>query len=97
MSLSWTKLFLALLWLVPGVGLLALEWTTGRVVSVTVFRRPLPLAWPCLLLGAYNLARWYAARRTPAPDWRPQRPAVRDSEAAPDPTFRFGDPDAPEP
>jgi hypothetical protein len=95
MGFAWVKLLLALLWLVPGAGLLALEWTTGRVVAVPVFGRSLPLAWPCLLLGALNLARWYAARPAAA-DWRPPR-RERRRDVEPDPTFRFDEPDPPKP
>jgi hypothetical protein len=95
MDLAWTKLFLALLWLLPGVGLLALEWAIGRVVAVPVGGRQVPLAWPCLLLGAFNLARWYAARRRPAARRPPRRERRREAAAEPDSAFRFDEPEAP--
>ncbi len=90
-------LAMALLWLVPGAGLLALDAWTGQVHALPFAGRRLPLAVPFLLFGAFNLLRWWVARSAasrPRPAER-RRPRPR-SDAEPDPAFRFDDPPSPD-
>jgi hypothetical protein len=98
MNPSHLKLFLALLWLVPGLGFLAYDGITGQVHALVLGRLRLPLAWVFLLFGAFNLLRWWAGRsaragRSPLHDRR-LRARRRDAETEhePDPTFRFEEP-----
>jgi len=92
------KLFLALLWLIPGVGFLCHDVVTGRTIGLPLGEWRLPLAVPCLLLAAFNFVRWWAARSR-----RPvevtvaarRRRAATESPAEPDPAFRFDDPPSP--
>jgi hypothetical protein len=94
MNSSHLKLFLAVLWLVPGVGFLVLDWWTGQLHALPFAGRQLPLAVPFLLFGAFNLLRWWATRPAatgPGPWRRPARPR-RELPQEPDPTFRFDDP-----
>jgi hypothetical protein len=96
MNPSHLKLFLAVLWLVPGIGFLLLDWWTGQFHGLPFAGRQLSLAVPFLLFAAFNLLRWWATRPIATapvpPKLRPDLP--RDSPAAPDPTFRFEDPPA---
>jgi hypothetical protein len=74
MNLSWLKLILAALWLVPGMTFLMMEWTGGPVIALPIAGRQVPLAWPFIVLGLFNLARWWAQRRsTPQPSWVDRR------------------------
>src|SRR5438128_2639801 len=85
-------LALALLWLIPGVGLLALDAWTGRVHALPFAGRHLPLAVPFLLFGAFNLLRWWVARPAPVRPRPGDRRRRSRPEGDPDPTFRFDDP-----
>jgi hypothetical protein len=96
MNPSHLKLFLAVLWLVPGVGFLLLDWWTGQVHGLPFAGRQLPLAVPFLLFAAFNFLRWWATRPIatgPVPR-KPHPNSRRDPSAEPDPTFRFEDPPA---
>ena len=89
MNLRWIKLFLAALWLIPGFGLLALEWSGGQFVGFTLAGKSVPLAWVFLALGAFNLFSWWiippvSARRHIRQQARQRRPAVEH-----DPNFDF--------
>ncbi len=99
MNPSAVKLFLTLLCLVPGVGLAAHDLWTGRALGIPFGPWKLPLAVPCLLLAAFNFARWWSIRARAAAarsshDLRARRPR-RDVPADPDPAFRFDDPPPP--
>jgi hypothetical protein len=95
MNSSAVKLFLALLWLVPGVGFLIHDVWTGQPLGFPFGQWRLPLAVPCLILAALNFARWWSARSRaaarPSPLLHHRRPR-RDPDAEPDPAFRFDDP-----
>jgi hypothetical protein len=97
MNAGYVKLILAALWLVPGVGLLASEWWTGRaIVALPLGTVRIPLSWVFLMFGGFNLLRWWAGRttRASADRWARFRnpPRRRDRDAAePDPNFRFED------
>jgi hypothetical protein len=100
MNPSAVKLFLTLLWFVTGIVLLARDLWTGRVVGVPFGRWHVPLAVPCLVLAAYNFARWWslrsrAAAASPPLNLRGRRQPRRDPEAGPDSAFRFDDPPGP--
>jgi len=92
MNSAAVKLFLTLLWLVPGLGFLVHDLITGRPVAVPMGRWQLPLAWICLLLAAFNFVRWWSVRSRV--DLRPQlsRRGRREPTGEPDPAFRFDDP-----
>jgi hypothetical protein len=90
------KLFLALLWLLPGLGFLAWDATTGQTHHLPLGKLRVPVGWLFLLFAAFNLVRWWAARPEPMPlsafaerRLRQRRPHV---EAEPDSAFRFDDP-----
>src|SRR4051812_32953021 len=56
------KLFLAVLWLVPGLAFLALDAVGGQVHGLPFDGFRLPYAWIFLLFAAFNFARWWAGR-----------------------------------
>jgi hypothetical protein len=91
------KLFLTLLWLVPGVGLLVYDLWTGEVTVMPFGRWQVPLAVPFLLMAALNFFRWWATRcrTTAGPSSQRRRPRRAGSESEPDPAFRFDDPTEP--
>ncbi|HEY1381946.1 MAG TPA: hypothetical protein VGF55_34425 [Gemmataceae bacterium] len=100
MNPSAVKLFLTLLWLVTGIALLARDLWTGRVLGFPFGRWLLPLAVPCLVLAAYNFARWwsirsYAAAGSSPRSRRARRPQEGDAGAESNPAFQFGDPPEP--
>lgn len=88
------NLMLAGLWLVFGLGLLALPWLSPRGNPTRIDPS---LGWVALLLSLYNLVRWWGIRaaarrrawleaadlRRPAPERRPEAPQ------AADPNFNF--------
>jgi hypothetical protein len=93
MNLRWIKLVLAALWLVPGIAFLLLEWIQGTVVAVPVAGRQIPLAWPFVILGLFNLLRWWTTRAPPATaSWIERRRARREKADEPNPEFQFDDP-----
>jgi hypothetical protein len=94
---------LAVLWLCLGTLLLAEEWTTGRPRFVIPYTT-VSAAWAVLLLGGYNVLRWwlagYAERsaRTPRTVSTLQRPLQHPPGERPaeyDPNFDFGPPTEP--
>jgi hypothetical protein len=92
MNLRWIKLVLAALWLVPGIAFLVLEWTQGTVVALPVAGRQIPLAWPFILLGLFNLLRWWTTRSPPATaSWMDRRRSRRERPSESNPEFRFDD------
>src|SRR5438105_2427210 len=98
MSPSRLKLVLVVLWLVPGLGLLAVEAWTGRAVAaLSLGNARVPLSYLFLFFAAFNLLRWWVARTTrdSADHWRSfrNRPSRRtDGTAETDTSFRFDDP-----
>ncbi|HZY85879.1 MAG TPA: hypothetical protein VFE78_13675 [Gemmataceae bacterium] len=69
------NLLLAILWLLGGVVLVAYEQFTGDTrfhIRGTHFS----VSWLCLVLGAYNLVRWWSARA-----YRAERRALQIEEA----------------
>jgi len=97
MNPSSVKLFLTLLWLIPGVGLLLHDVWTGRTLGVPFGQSSVPLAVPCLILAAFNVLRWWSLRSRPmggsSPRVHHRRPR-EESQAAVDLTFQFDDPPA---
>jgi hypothetical protein len=95
MNPSAVKLFLALLWLVPGVGLLAHDVATGQAIVLPIGRWSVPLSVPCLVLAAFNFGRWWLGRSrvTAGTPLLPRhRTPRRESAGKPNPAFRFDDP-----
>jgi hypothetical protein len=88
------KLFLTILWLVPGLGFLAHDLWTGRVIGVPFGQWQLPLSVPCLLFAAFNFIRWWSMRSRVTARFalRHRRPPPKTD---PDPAFRFDDPSEP--
>jgi hypothetical protein len=90
-------LVMAVVWLACAVGVFAYEHFVGdlgrrfRIANLSI-------AWVLLLLGLYNLARWYSSRA-----YRREQEAIRIAQATrmrtvrdrdrppPDPTFDFTD------
>jgi hypothetical protein len=98
MNSASVKLFLTLLWLVPGVALLVHDLTSGRAIARPFGRWQVPLAWLCLSLAAFNFVHWYVTRSwVKAPSWFNDRRRHREPVVdEPDPNFRFEEPpDAP--
>lgn len=93
MNLRWIKLVLAALWLVPGLVFLVLEWTGGPVVSLPIAGRQIALAWPFIILGLFNLLRWWTTRTAPTmTSWIDRRRSGRGKSSEVNPEFRFDDP-----
>jgi hypothetical protein len=87
------RLFLALLWLVPGVGLLVHGLWTGDALDIRFGRWQVPLAAPFLLMAAFNFVRWWATRIPSTKNTlfrHRRRPTGSESES--DPAFRFDEP-----
>src|SRR5262249_1030107 len=90
-------ILMAVLWLGGAAGVFLYEHLSGDL-RLRIRGTNLSIAWLLLLLGLYNLARWYGSRPR-----RPEREAIRIAEAArlrtsrdrerppPDPTFDFSD------
>jgi hypothetical protein len=92
MNPSSVKLFLALLWLIPGIGCLVHGLWAGQSLSLPFGPWRVPLAVPCLIFAALNFVRWWSDRTKCAAGSSPllhHRRPRRDPEAEPDPTFRF--------
>jgi hypothetical protein len=89
MNLPGIKLALAGLWLLPGVIFLILDWAGGPTVALPVAGRQIPLAWPFIVLGLFNLLRWWTSRTPRAPDWIERRRPRNEIRGEPDPNFRF--------
>jgi hypothetical protein len=95
MNLSAVKLFLGLLWLVPGIGFLLHDLVADRTIGVPFGRLRLPLSVPCLILATFNLMRWWWDRSRPGANQtttlgrRARQPRLGDEG---DPVFRFDDP-----
>jgi hypothetical protein len=84
------RLFLTLLWLIPGVGLLIHDLATGRAIIVQLRWWRVPLWAPFLVFAGFDFLRWLWAVRS-----RPRAPRRREPEGEPDPAFRFDDPPKP--
>ena len=92
------NLFLAVLMLAAGVGLFVYQFVTGTT-PFTILRRDVSAGWLFLLLGTYNLARWYSSRANrseqqallAAHEARLRQARHREPPAEPDPTFDFTD------
>jgi hypothetical protein len=93
------NLFLALLWLLGAVVVLAYEYFTGEQF-LRIRGTNLSVGWLLLVLGIYNLARWWSLR-----SYRAEQRAVQTAQAnryraahrerhpgqPPDPNFDFTD------
>jgi hypothetical protein len=101
MYLTRLKLFLALLWLLPGLGFVAWDAAAGQSHGLPLGPLRVPVGWLFLLFAVFNLVRWWAARperARPSPfAERRLRQTRRHAEAEPDPAFRFDDPPTPSP
>jgi hypothetical protein len=91
-------LCLAVAWLILAVILLGMPLLRPGVPAPTIWDTGISLGWPALVLGLYNLARWWnrrsyqaTLRQTESADR--QRRAYPDSrtEQTPDPNFDFSD------
>jgi hypothetical protein len=88
------NLILAVVWLVLAAVLLALDYSSGKPVA-TIRGTNLSLGWLLLVLGLYNLARWWSIRsverarraREVPPSYRRHFTPRRDEP--PDPNFDF--------
>jgi hypothetical protein len=97
-------LILAFVWLTVGVGVLVYQAVTGdQGMSLHLLGTPLSPGWVMIVLGVYNLLRWWS-RRPPRPSWGgaappSQRQRARRAEEPhePDPNFIFTDDPPPEP
>src|SRR5262245_24268173 len=90
-------ILLAVFWLAGAAGVFLYEHLSGDL-RLRIRGTNLSVAWLLLVLGLYNLARWYGSRAG-----RREREAIRIAEAArlrtirdrerppPDPTFDFSD------
>jgi hypothetical protein len=95
------NLFMAVVWLVIGVGLLTWQYLHPENHDMTIRGTGISFGWLPFLLVLYNLARWFIDRSNfrggrvreeldrrdrPPSTPEPQRPAV-----TPDPNFNFTD------
>ncbi len=94
------NLILALLWLLGGIAVLAYDYFTGGVPFLRIRGTDLSFGWLLLVLGAYNLARWWSLRCSRAAQqaqWMAQAQRHRAAhhrerpEDPPDPNFNFTD------
>src|SRR5262245_22256858 len=98
MNPKYFKLFLALLWLFPGLAFLALDAVTGQTHALTFGSLRLPLGWVFMAFAAFNLVRWWTVRPARAERlalFERRRSRPRRSEPEPDSAFRFDEPPAP--
>jgi hypothetical protein len=92
MNLAWLKLILAALWLVPGVAFLVMEWTGGPVIALPIAGRQVPLAWPFIVLGLFNVARWWVSRtNTSSSSWIDRRRSRHPATDLSEPNFKLED------
>ncbi len=92
------NLILALLWLMGAVAVFGYEYHTGSKAA-HIRGTDLSIGWLLLVLGAYNLARWWSTRSYRAEQrslrmaqanrYRAVHPEHRDQP--PDPNFNFTD------
>jgi hypothetical protein len=92
---------MAILWLAGGVLLLAWYYTTGDPRSTIQFFDGMPSGWIAIILGLYNLARWWGVRAARQERFlmhqmeeerrQRRRSAPRPDYDNPDPTFNFTD------
>lgn len=88
------NLGLAILWVVLGGGILAVDFIRGETSVPVYLLGNISIGWPCLVLATYNLARWLAGRgtnTTPRGPVNPLRVPRREGETEPDPAFDFSD------
>lgn len=95
MTVRYLRLTLGLFFLVAGAGLLAVRFTVPEVVAKFDPLRLFLGAAFALVLGGWNLTKWYAAgldfRRSATPGRRPiRREPGAAREEAPNPDFDFG-------
>jgi hypothetical protein len=88
------RLFLTLLWLFAGIGLLAHDLSTGQTIWLPLGRWRVPFWAPCLLFGAFDFIRWWFVRRRPVTKTilPALRPRERKTESQPNPELRLDDP-----
>jgi hypothetical protein len=91
------NLYLAVLWLLAGVGLLVYKPDIGKGPTHWLGTDPIP--WVCLALAVYNSFRWwggYMVRRAQRQIEAEQAARLRQRQTRdrppPDPTFDFSDP-----
>jgi len=86
-----------MLWLVPGLGFLAVDLATGESHSLRALGYPIPVYLVAIPLGLFNLSTWYRTRgKAPEPAWLARRRTGRRRPEGPgeaDPNFRFGPPE----
>lgn len=91
------KLGLALLWLAPAFAILAFDIYEQQIHWFSVGNLRLPLSAPFLILGIFNLVRWYAGRSKAHDnsrstlDRRLQRTRRTRSTSEYNPAFHFDD------
>ena len=91
------RLFLTLLWLITGLGFLALDFWSGRVIGVQFGQWRMPFWIPCLIIAAFDFIRWRTARNRVArgPILRGRRAGRHYPESVVNPEFRFDEPTKP--
>jgi hypothetical protein len=55
------KLFMALVWLFLGGCIFCWEWTHPDRPGLTIWNTGISIGWCAILLGLYNLLRWWMA------------------------------------
>jgi hypothetical protein len=102
------NLIFGILWLVAGVAILAWQYVTNTPLLYINFGFPFSSGWLALMLGAYNLVRWYSIRsyrrqRQEAEElWQRRQREHREAERAernevPNPEFDFSNRSPPPP
>jgi hypothetical protein len=94
---------LAVFWLVLGVAMLLWHASTPDALGRNILGTGLSAGWLCLLLGLYNLVRWWSIRSYAIRQrqFREEANALRRREGPsrpvqePDPNFNFTDPPTP--
>ena len=84
------NLFIALFWLVLGLGLIFIPGFQVWTIRGTDFIKPggISIGWLAVALAAYNLLRWWLTSRQQRPHWTPEQ----DPSSAPreyNPEFDF--------
>jgi hypothetical protein len=94
MNSSAFRLFLFLLWFVPGVGFLVFDLLNGQVTVLPIRGWRVPIEIPFFIMATLNYARWRMSRsQLPAtPPTLRRRLRRPGSEGEPDPAFRFEEP-----
>lgn len=98
------NLFLAVFWLMMGAGLVLWHWLYPEVRQARLPNSDVSLGWLAILMGLYNLARWYGIRaylhrQGILEEQRRHREELERSDrrpdVEPDPNFDFSSPPSP--